>query len=126
MYRYYDSRRRIFNDSRPERIKIKEQNDRKTKIRARQKLVHTISNFMIFYCAMIQLYNRRMKLCSEKELKRWQQISEHYMTEESDNEEGGFSMHKPRWRSNSNGIIKLYVCTIFTNKQSFKVNFNMW
>ena len=64
---------------------------------------------MFFYCIVIQLYNRRMKHCSEKELKRWQQISEHYMTEESDNEEGGFSMHRPQWRSNSNGIYYVVV-----------------
>ena len=51
VYHYYDSHRRIFNDSRPDRIKIKEENDRKTKIRARQKQVH------IQLCGVSFIYN---------------------------------------------------------------------
>ena len=59
-----------------------------------------------------------MKLCNDHQLKRWLQINEEYMTEESDNEEGGFSTHRPWWRSHSNrkhcvcAVVKLLECFI--------------
>lgn len=40
VHRYYESRRRQYIDSKPERVAIKEQNDKKTKLRSRQKQVY--------------------------------------------------------------------------------------
>lgn len=42
VHRYYESRRRQYIDSKPERVAIKEQNDKKTKLRSRQKQVYCV------------------------------------------------------------------------------------
>jgi len=41
VHRYYESRRRLYNDAQPGRLSAKEENDRKSKIRARQRQVCT-------------------------------------------------------------------------------------
>ncbi|XP_065894361.1 uncharacterized protein [Dysidea avara] len=85
VHRYYESRRRkLVTDVRPDRVAIKEANDRNTKVRSRQKA----------------LYDRRKKLCATKEeKKRWREIIPAYMTEESDDGEGSYRTHSPSWRS---------------------------
>ncbi|XP_065894865.1 uncharacterized protein [Dysidea avara] len=85
VHRYYKSRRRkLVTDVRPDRVAIKEANDRNTKVRSRQKA----------------LYDRRKKLCATKEeKKRWREIIPAYMTEESDDGEGSYRTHSPSWRS---------------------------
>ncbi|XP_065920452.1 uncharacterized protein [Dysidea avara] len=85
VHRYYESRRRkLVTDVRPDRVAIKEANDRNTKVRFRQKA----------------LYDRRKKLCATKEeKKRWREIIPAYMTEESDDGEGSYRTHSPSWRS---------------------------
>ena len=48
----------------------------------------------------MQLYDRRKKtIKKDKELQRWNEIDHHYMTEESDDNEGGILQHKLTWRS---------------------------
>ena len=39
VYRYYESRRRIYNDSQPSRLAAKKTNERRNKIRNRQRQV---------------------------------------------------------------------------------------
>ena len=39
VYRYYESRRRMYLDEQPERAAIKAENDRKTKLKSRQRQV---------------------------------------------------------------------------------------
>lgn len=41
VHRYYESRRRQYIDSKPERVAIKEHNDKKTKLKSRQKQVYS-------------------------------------------------------------------------------------
>ncbi|XP_065914655.1 uncharacterized protein [Dysidea avara] len=85
VHRYYESlRRKLVTDMRPDRVAIKEANDRNTKVRSRQKA----------------LYDRRKKLCPTKEeKKRWREIIPAYMTEESDDGEGSYRTHSPSWQS---------------------------
>ncbi|XP_065902197.1 uncharacterized protein [Dysidea avara] len=72
-----EERRKLVTDVRPDRVAIKEANDRNTK-----------------------LYDRRKKLCATKEeKKRWREIIPAYMTEESDDGEGSYRTHSPSWRS---------------------------
>ncbi|XP_065902193.1 uncharacterized protein [Dysidea avara] len=79
-----EERRKLVTDVRPDRVAIKEANDRNTKVRSRQKA----------------LYDRRKKLCATKEeKKRWREIIPAYMTEESDDGEGSYRTHSPSWRS---------------------------
>ncbi|XP_065914610.1 uncharacterized protein [Dysidea avara] len=79
-----EERRKLVTDMRPDRVAIKEANDRNTKVRSRQKA----------------LYDRRKKLCPTKEeKKRWREIIPAYMTEESDDGEGSYRTHSPSWQS---------------------------
>lgn len=48
--RHFESRRRIYNDSQLSRISIKEENDKKTKIKNRQRQVSTSYNVLTLYC----------------------------------------------------------------------------
>ena len=43
VHRHFESRRRMFNDSQPHRLSIKESNDKKTKLCNRQKQVIVFS-----------------------------------------------------------------------------------
>lgn len=42
VYRHYESRRRIYNDQQPSREAARLENERKTKIRNRQRQVHIL------------------------------------------------------------------------------------
>ena len=54
--------------------------------------------------AYIHSFERRMKLCKDKEMKFWNELDEKYMTEEEsdDNDVSVLLQHKPSWRSESN------------------------
>ena len=45
----------------------------------------------------------------DKELQRWNEIDYHYMTEESDNDEGGILQHKLTWRSEGTFIVHVLI-----------------
>ncbi|CAI8044653.1 hypothetical protein GBAR_LOCUS24753, partial [Geodia barretti] len=72
VHRYYESRRRLFNDIQPGRLHIARKTKKKSRNKAHRKL----------------LYERRKRvLKKEKERDRWTAIDFEYMTEESDGEE---------------------------------------
>ena len=52
----------------------------------------------VFYC--LQSYKRRSKyIANAEEREKWQQIDNRTMSDESFDEEGGLSVHRPTWRS---------------------------
>ena len=46
VYRYYESRRRIYNDSKPSRLAAKKTNEKKNRIRNRQRQVQLLMSVM--------------------------------------------------------------------------------
>ena len=49
------------------------------------------------------------KQSRKTELQRWNEIDYHYMTEESDNDEGGILQHKLTWRSEGTFIVHVLI-----------------
>ena len=46
VYRYYESRRRVYNDSKPSRLAAKKTNEKKNRIRNRQRQVQLLMSVM--------------------------------------------------------------------------------
>lgn len=91
VHRYYESRRRLFNDSCPSRIPIVSAVKERTRKNERRKKLYT---------------KRKAVLKGEKEEKLWESINYMYMTEESD-EEGTIKRRSLPWRSRKlNRLIK--------------------
>ncbi|KAL5509937.1 hypothetical protein EMCRGX_G005387 [Ephydatia muelleri] len=87
VYRYYESRRRQFNDSLQSREEAVHANHKNSRKRRSQK----------------KLYQDRQSVLKEKEQKKWGEIDPSFMTDESDYEQAGKKVkvtHKPAWRSN--------------------------
>ena len=65
--RYYESRRRLFNDSQPERQTAKQHNEKKTRIRNRQRqviiFVHVVLGFFKLHM-FVQVVGVSMSLSS--------------------------------------------------------------
>ena len=111
VYRYYESRRRVTNDARPERVLQVQINKKNTARRSLQRQVcmstdnHARSQYVHLYVYVLplQLYDRRSKYLKENELRRWKEINFQCMSEESAHEdENGdrFMMrHSHSWRS---------------------------
>ncbi|XP_065893422.1 uncharacterized protein, partial [Dysidea avara] len=73
LYRYWESRRRTFNDSQPDRAEAVDQNKKNSKRKSYQS----------------RLYERRERaLLTEKERSHWGSIDFRYMTEEETDDEG--------------------------------------
>ena len=114
VHRYYESRRRLFNDDQPARREIAKEVKGRSKKRNLQKKVQyigwTILNFQTlssFYIPVVmsafyysQLYNtRKNHLRNPKQAERWASIDYRYMTEESEGEEDKIHQHVLPWRS---------------------------
>ena len=113
VHRYYESRRRLFNDDQPGRKEIAAEVKVKSKRRSLQKkvcwtLIHMLAKKLS--CLFItevrsafyypQLYSRRKNfLKSPKESELWASIDCRYMTEESEGEEDKIHQHELPWRS---------------------------
>lgn len=105
VHRYYESRRRLFNDEKPERSP----KATITKINTRKRLLRR-KVFMYYFCNVLllctQLYTDRQKvLKNDKERELWCSLNHDYMTEESEqeNDEGQLhiNQHFLSWRSHS-------------------------
>jgi hypothetical protein len=88
VHRFYESRRRIFNDEQPNRIVVAEKN----KVNARKRMFRR------------KLYNDRLKVArTQTEKEKWETIDFNYMTEESEHEteDGSLVIHRHHlvWRS---------------------------
>ena len=73
VYRYYESRRRQFNDSLQSREEAVQANHKNSRKRRSQK----------------KLYQQRQSVLKEKEQKKWSEIDPSFMTDESDYEQLG-------------------------------------
>ncbi|CAI8019518.1 hypothetical protein GBAR_LOCUS11729 [Geodia barretti] len=103
VHRYYESRRRLFNDIQPGRLHIARETIKKSRNKAHRKL----------------LYERRKRvLKKEKKRERWTAIDFKYMTEESDGEEQ-VRQHKLPWRSEVlNRLVKKLDARIEKNEKA--------
>ena len=99
VHRFYECRR-SFNDAKPGRQQQVLKNSLLRKMRGYQKRVLNVCIVSVIIILFLKLYNRRAKaLLSAKERKRWDEINECYMTEESEDEEtGDVKRHLP-WES---------------------------
>ena len=104
VYRYYESRRRLHNDSADQRESAVRSNEKTTKKRRTQKkvvsIIHAASTTN--YQCLPQLYMQRSTVLKTKERKYWDEIDYRYMTDESDGELDGKTIketHRPSWRS---------------------------
>ena len=114
VYRYYESRRRVTNDARPERVLQVQTNKKNTARRSLQRQVCMSTDnharglcplymYTYVYILPLQLYDRQSKYLKENELRHWKEIDFQCMSEESAHEdENGdrFMMrHSHSWRS---------------------------
>ena len=106
VHRYYESRRRLFNDSQPARLpKVKQVQNATHKRLMRKKVFRYCMLYSGEYCVS-QLYTDRLKVVkSEKERDLWSSINFNFMTDESEHENdgGGTTIVKYLlpWRSKS-------------------------
>ena len=111
VHHFYESRRRMFNDSRPDRQERVKLNQSLKKKRGYQKRVCNYIDigwsYWIYKFSPFKLYQRRGKcLESDKEKKMWRQLIEVYMTEESEDEEtGAVRKHHMPWQSDGKVLI---------------------
>lgn len=102
IHRHYESRRRLFNDSQPNRQGKALQTKLNSRRNASQKKVcnshFSVKVWNLF--SFVEMYEKRKKfLKGEEEISKWASIGPCYMTEESEADEEEIRQHTPQWRS---------------------------
>ena len=101
IHRYYESRRRLFNDSRPGR----RESAQRSKHNARRvekkgnKVYASWPHSVVDVCASSQLYNSRKYPKTEKEERRGGDLDWRFMMNEGSGSEGSLHQHPLPWHS---------------------------
>ena len=115
---YYESRRRLFNDSRPER---REKATQVKRVSLKRKLQQRVNNFTVIHVACFcVIYTTALQKAEEGVKKRQREgtlglhIDYNFMTEESEGEDGTVVQHLLPWRSECKlTVYSARMCRIF-------------